>query len=153
MKLENILLRAPGDTNVESGLQAKYEALIIRNNGDATASPDVYLSDFLEFQNEIVREANAGNVSAKSYNKWMFWSKVALEGFDPKAGWFDNNVAREKGVRKKLKVFLNDHSDKSSEWKIDAMREVYESLPAESLEMIGDDVAESLFKRGKAVAT
>jgi len=149
IKMEQILLRATGDTNTESGLHAQYEALVSKENGAITADRSAYLSDFLTFQRDVVKRAKEGKVSAKNYNKWMFWSKVALQGTEFK----NNRLDPDGSMKRKVKSFYKDHKEKSNEWKVNALREVYETLPSDNIDMLSDEAVEVLFKRGKIVAT
>jgi len=150
MKMENILLTAPGDTNVEAKLQSQYSQLFMREDGMMKADGSAYLEDFLNFQASIVEEAQKGNVSHKNYNKWMFWSKVALDGYDIKGG----RLSEDGAVRKRLKAFVRETRNQSDDWKLTALRNVYESIPqGQDLSMLDNETVNVLFKKGKVAAT
>jgi hypothetical protein len=150
IKMENILLRAEGNTNTEALLQAQYERLFKREKDGIAVNNTEYLSSFMDFQNSVIQNAKNGDVSAKNYNKWMFWSKVALQGTDLKKM---KKLDPDGGMKRKVKQFYKDSKDFSDTWKLDVLREVYENLPSDDIDLINKEALDQLFKRGKVVAT
>ena len=150
IKFENTLLRAEGNTNVEARLQAQYQKLFTEKDDEITVNTTEYLSRFLDFQNSVIENAKNGDVSAKNYNNWMFWSKVALQGTDLKKM---KKLDPDGGMKRKVKQFYKDSKDFSDTWKLDVLREVYENLPSDDIDLMNKEALDQLFKRGKVVAT
>jgi len=151
MKMENTLLNAPGNTDVEASIQSKYEQLFVREDGIVKVDKGGFLEDFLGFQAQIVSEAKKGNISYKNYNKWMFWSKVALDGYEINK----NKMTKDKGMRKTLKNFLKESrkQKKSDQWSMNVLSSIYERVPVEQLDQLEDEVVKNLFTQGKIAAT
>lgn len=154
IKMENTLIRATGDTTVEAELQAEYERLYDKDDGKMTYNPQAFLTDFMKFQANVAKQGKAGKVSAKNYHTWMYYSKVALDGIAPKGEKIKKvKFDEDKGMKRRVKGFFKDFKGRSSAWKLDVLKEVYNRMPTDDLDMINEEAMEALFTRGKAFAT
>jgi hypothetical protein len=160
LKLEQTLLSAKGDLDAETNLQAQYQELFIKSEGGGVdLSSEFSLNDFLGFQRQLVEQAQAGKVSAKNFNKWMFWSKVALTGqvenLEEEGGWFSKGQRLESDpkIRGRVKDFLRESRALGSSWKTSVLEYVYDNIPSKEPDQINADVLGALFQKGKLFAT
>jgi len=168
MKMEQTLLSAPGNTDVEAEIQAEFEFLFSKEDGVTTKNPELFLSDFLNFMKKVSRQGKAGNVSAGHYNKWMYWSKVALQDldFEQKDGWWGALTGRKEGkvqlldrdnrplMKEKLISFINESKDagRTNSWSRKVLQEVFEGIPRGQEANLTEESIKTLFTRGKTIA-
>jgi len=155
MKMEQTLLSAPGNTDVEAELQSGFEKLFSKEDGVTTMNPELFLSDFLNFMKNVSREARAGNVSAGHYNKWMYWSKVALQDldFEQKEGWWGNKQKLDRDnrplMKEKLVSFINESKDagRTNNWSRKVLQEVFDGVPRGQEANLTEESIKALFNR------
>jgi hypothetical protein len=164
VKMENILLTAPGNTEVEASLQFAYEGLLLpREEGRTTKDPTAYLSDFVRFQGKVAREAKKGNVSAAHYNKWMWWSKVALQNldFEQTNGFFGDigptmpmlDQSKNTIMNNHLRSLLNDNTDQTNAWRTKVLDVVYKKIPIDQMDDLTEEAVQLEFDNAKTIAT
>ena len=156
IKLESTLFSAAGNTKTEAALQANFGAMFVteKDTGNKIRNPSLFLSDFLTFQKDVTEAAKRGEVSVGHYNKWMFWSRVALQDLDFKVKGRGQELVRNKNkaMISSLREFLTDNAKQSNEWKTTVLNEVYNLIPTGEEDNVTPETAKILFEHGKSIA-
>ena len=160
MKMERVLLSAQGNTQAEARLQAIYDRLFTKKDGQPIeVNSNAYMEDVFGFLKQVVNEAKAGDVSASKYKKWMWWSRVALQGVNlddkKKEGGFlgigaketlSRQFTRDNTLRQAVEQFINKSAGKkSTAWRMGVLEEVFMLSPSENVEQMTPEALTGLF--------